>query len=46
VLGGVCFELGAVQGDAAHLDHAELLCEVQGLGEQGGDGVQMAAAEP
>ncbi len=46
VLGGVRFELGAVQGDAAHLDHAEPGREVQGLGEQVGQGVEVTAAEP
>jgi hypothetical protein len=46
VLGSIGFELGAVQGDAAHLDHAQLLGEVQGLGEQVGESVQVTAAEP
>jgi hypothetical protein len=46
VLGGVGLQFGAVQGEAAHFDHAEFLCEVQGLGEQVGQGVQVAAAEP
>lgn len=45
-LGGVRFEFGAVQGYAAHLDHAQLLREVQGLGEQVCESFQVAAAEP
>ncbi len=32
-------------GDAAHLDHAEFLGQVQGLREQTGEGIQMAAAD-
>jgi hypothetical protein len=46
VLGGAGLQLRAVQGDAAHLDHAQLLREVGGLGEQVGEGVQVAAAGP
>jgi hypothetical protein len=33
LLGGVRFELGAVQRDAAHFDHAKLHSEVQRLSE-------------
>lgn len=46
MLGGAVLQFGAVQRDAAHLDHAELLREVQGLGEQTGERIEVAAAEP
>lgn len=43
---GQGFEFRAVQGDAAHLDHAEFLRKVQGPEEQVGEGLEVAAAEP
>lgn len=46
MLGGAGLQFGADQRDAARLDHAELLREVQGLGEQTGERIEVAAAEP
>src|SRR5204863_581481 len=45
VLGGACFQLRAIQSDAAHRDHAQLLREMQGLQEQVGERIEVAAAE-